>query len=110
MFSSDDSITSSHAHFFELKMGVSAVCVYVHMCVHCWWIKTTVADGVSKWEAEREETGSSHSFVFLSSFLPKNASVSLLLSHTNIHRSHSFSEVNYNSSTNTHQTLTLMHC
>lgn len=61
VFSCDDSITSSHAHFFELKRGVSAVCVFV--CVHCWWIKTTVADGVSEWEAGKEETGSSHLFV-----------------------------------------------
>lgn len=30
---SDDSITSSHTHFFELKMAVSA-CACV--CVHCW--------------------------------------------------------------------------
>lgn len=42
------------------------VCVHVQMCVHCWWIKTTVADGVSEWEAGREETGSSHSFVCFS--------------------------------------------
>lgn len=34
MFSSDDSITSSHAHFFELKMGVSAVRVCVCLCAY----------------------------------------------------------------------------
>lgn len=34
MFSSDDSITSTHAHFFELKMGVSAVCVFMCICVY----------------------------------------------------------------------------
>lgn len=83
VFSCDDSITSSHAHFFELKRGVSAVCVFV--CVHCWWIKTTVADGVSEWEAGKEKNWViALVCAFLSSFLPKNASVTLLLSHTQV--------------------------
>lgn len=99
VFISDDSITSSHTHFFELKMAVSAFCVCV--CAHCWWIKTTVADGVSEWEAGKEESRSSHSFVCFSPVCSKkHASISLLLSQTdkNNHCSHSIHTAN----TNTH--------
>lgn len=36
------------------------------VCVYCCWIKTTVADGVSEWEAGKEESRSAHSFVCFS--------------------------------------------
>lgn len=90
---SEDSITSFHTHFFELKMAVCA-CV----CVHCWWIKTTVADGVSEWEAGKEESRSSHSFVCFSSVCSKKCLISLLLSQTdqNNHCSRSIHTENTN--------------
>lgn len=81
-------------------MGVSASCVRVCARVHCWWIKTTVADGVSEWEAGKEESRSSHLGLCFSSLLQKKASISLLLSQTdkNNHCSLSIHTAN----TNTH--------